>query len=211
MKKLILSAVAIAASLNLMAATKATVNITMSGENSTATLLLVESDNHTSALESGYDAPAAPGAAMYAYLGGNSLSKCWTNNLEEVEIRFAAAGTYTLTFSGVTGRALKFNDQTVGNGESMTVTVTAEEVGKAKIAIADAATPATPNICHRYGKLEVTGSNGMTVQVLNLDGTATSIADQVMATDNETINLSGLDAGKQYLVKWNGKELIIQL
>ncbi len=122
---------------------------------------------------------------------------------------------YTLTVTDVQGETLVFKDNVTGATYPMTEgaiiplsNITAETTTTFQIS---SAAPATPEICHRYGKLEVRGSNGMTVQVLNLDGSATSIADQTMATDNEVIDLSGLTAGQQYLVKWNGKELIIQM
>lgn len=65
------------------------------------------------------------------------------------------------------------------------------------------------SICHRYGKLQVTGSNGMTVKVLNLDGSATSIADTEIYSDYMVeIDLSGLAMG-YYMVELNGSIMYI--
>lgn len=65
-------------------------------------------------------------------------------------------------------------------------------------------------ICHRYGKLQITDCKGMTVKVLNMDGTATSIADTNITALYQEIDLAGLAAG-QYKVEWNSKTLIIDV
>ena len=213
MKKIILSVVALAASVNLMAAPTTTVNISMTSASSTATLLLVEDADHNATYENGYDAYAPVGAAMYAVLGTDQLSKVWTDNLDEVKIAFSTTEEVTLTFSGVTGRELKLWDGTqevtVANDGKMTFTPTAAMY----VTINDpAATPAEPNICHRYGKLEVYASDGQNVEILTQDG-KTSITTVAITADYQEIVLDDVLAGQAaeyYMVKWNGKELIIK-
>ena len=208
MKKMILSVVAIAASIGMMnAAPTATVNIKMTSANNTATLLLVESAEYSSAFDNGFDSPAAPGAAMYAVLGGNNLSKCWTNNLDEVKIAFNTTEEVTLTFSGVKGRTIKFWDgkqeKTAADGVTMTLTPTATTF----ITINDPkAAPATAEICHQYDKLTVNNAEGSTVEVL--DGTTSLVKKTISATDNEIdLTTLGLTKGNMYNVVWvNGEE-----
>jgi hypothetical protein len=50
----------------------------------------------------------------------------------------------------------------------------------------------------------------MTVKVLNMDGSATSIADVVISSYYQEIDLAGLAAG-QYKVEWNSQTLIIDV
>ena len=219
MKKLFASLLVLAATLNAFAITyTAKAKIVMkSGNGQSSTLYLIQSDDLTDGVNASYCGPIEMEGleiALYATYKGVNYESFGSKDLSELTygIKTNSSDSYTFTVSKVEGSETivwkdgEGNDHALTEGASWTMT-------KAQVAAGftteTAATPATPEICHRYGKLEVRGTAGQTVQVLNLDGTATSIADQVMATDNETIDLSGLAAEKEYLVKWNGKELII--
>ncbi|MBQ7191391.1 MAG: hypothetical protein IJS00_00765 [Paludibacteraceae bacterium] len=124
---------------------------------------------------------------------------------------------YTLTVTDQEGEVLIFKDNVTGATYPMTkgaiiplANVTAETI--TSFQVADAATPVEPNICHRYGKLEVYGSNRKSVEILSQNG-ATSIYTKVMTSDYQEINLADVLAGQTaeyFMVKWNGKDLIIK-
>ena len=128
------------------------------------------------------------------------------------------ATSVSFSFSDLVG-TLYLVDATDGSrtpivaGTPYNFTVAAGEVGTAindRFSISKLASIAT-EICHRYGKLQVTGSYGMTVKVLNMDGSATSIADTNITSDATVeIDLAGLAAG-QYKVEWNSQTLIIDV
>ncbi len=225
MKKLFISMLVLAASLNVMAeiTAKAKITLTATGTNKTDVVYLVQNSD----LNDGYNTGSCSlvpsldtkAVAFYVYYNNAEYISFGTKDLGEMTfgLKTNADTEYTLTVSQVGGtETLTMLDSNTSStfelteGATYNFTATANTTDNTRFHLAAAPVPATPEICHRYGKLEVRGSKGMTVQVLNLDGSATSIADQTMATDNEVIDLSGLTAG-QYLVKWNGKELIIQM
>ncbi len=225
MKKILMSFVAIASSVSLMALTPtATATITVTGTTSGSfdKVILVEStvDGFSAAFDNGYDAaqPDVNIPGIYAISGTERFASNFTNDLTDQALGFIS-GTdteYKITFSGVTGNTIKLYDKVTGTetvvdaANDYTFTAAANaRIDDRFVVNCSACAPAEPTICHRNDQLEVYNSNGMTVQVLNLDGSATSIADVAISTDSQTIPLADLAAG-QYLVKWNGKDLIIQ-
>lgn len=128
--------------------------------------------------------------------------------------------TYTLTFKLGNTNTETF---TFFDAEEMTTPITVTNGYSYTVTLGTATTSRTwindrfyinyipnPAICHRYGKLQITDCKGMTVKVLNMDGSATSIADTNITSLYQEIDLAGLAAG-QYKVEWNSQTLIIDV
>ena len=186
-------------------------------------LTIVEGDAFTPGYDSGSDADKIMNSGqtyninLYAVIPGHDLSMLATNDLTNIPLTFMSNATetdYTMTFSSVTG-TIKLYDAVTGTETVLANSGTYDFTCAANSTIADRFfinyVPAAPEICHRYGKLQVTGSKDMTVKVLNMDGSATSIADTNITTNSQVeIPLAGLAAG-QYKVEWNSQTLIIDV
>ncbi len=222
MKKLLVSLLVIAATMNVFAITytaKAKV-VMKSDDGQSSTLYLIQSDDLTDGVNASYCGPIdldGREIAIYAVFEGVNYESFGSKDISGLTYAFKTndSESYTFTVSKVEGTETIVWADAAGGTYSLTEGAT-WNMTKAQLAAglttSTASVVVTPEICHRYGKLEVRGSNGMTVQVLNLDGTATSVADTDITTDAEVdIDLDELTPGQQYLVKWNGKELIIQM
>ena len=201
---------------------KAVITISSVGGGSDV-MYLLEGTEYSSAYEAGKDVEKimntgqAYNVNLYAVLGGYNLSTVYTNDFTNVPLTFQSNTTetsYTMTFSDVTG-TVKLYDAVTGTETVLANSGTYNFTCAANTTIADRFyinyVPAAPEICHRYGKLQVTGSKDMTVKVLNMDGSATSIADTNITTNSQVeISLAGLAAG-QYKVEWNSQTLIIDV
>lgn len=187
-----------------------------------STLKLRECVDFSNAYDNGYDAENvnAGGVNVYSVLPqGNRWMNWYTNDLENTALGFTPEATsVTFTFATVTGTPLYLVDANDGSrtliteGGTYNFTVAAGEVGTQinnRFSISKLASIGA-EICHRYGKLQVSGSYGMTVKVLNMDGSATSIADTNITAAYQEISLAGLAAG-QYKVEWNSQTLIIDV
>ena len=199
----------------------AKIKIASASGNGNDAVTLIEGDTYTSAYESGSDAYKLMNDAndysinLYAVVGGDNLSIVATNDLSGTALTFESNKTetdYTMTFKNVSGTVKLFDAVTgtttiLANDGTYPFTCAANSKIEGRFVINYI--PVT-EICHRYGKLQVNGSVGMTVKVLNMDGSATSIADRVIASYSEEIDLAGLAAG-QYKVEWNSQTLIIDV
>ena len=206
----------------LNAANVAKITVTSTGGGSDD-LYIVEDTPFTPAYESGSDiekmmnSGQAYSINLYAVSAGKNLSMICTNDLTNTPLTFQSNTTetsYTMTFSNVSG-TVKLYDAVTGTETVLANSGTYNFTCAANTTIADRFfinyVPAAPEICHRYGKLQVTGSKDMTVKVLNMDGSATSIADTNITTNSQVeISLAGLAAG-QYKVEWNSQTLIIDV
>lgn len=191
-------------------------------DNSTGTdnLYVVEDDAYSAAYDDGMDAmkimnDGANAINLYAVLGGNNLQVCVTNDIANLPLTFKAASatSYTMTFSKVTGTvklydAVENTTTTLANNGTYTFTCAANATLADRFVINRPA-PAVPGICHYGDVLQVTGSNGMTVQINNMDDTQ-AIAPVAITSDSQDIDISGLTAGNQYKVVWNSQTLIIR-
>ena len=223
MKKILAVVVLSATTLVALAANTATakIKITSASGYGNDAVTLIEGTTYSAAYESGADAQKLMNDAnsysinLYAVVGGENLSVVATNDLSGTPLTFKSNATetdYTMTFTNVTG-TVKLYDAVTGtqtvlaNSGTYNFTCAANSTIAGRFVINYV--PVT-EICHRYGKLQVSGSMGQTVKVLNMDGTATSIADVVIASYYQEIDLAGLAAG-QYKVEWNSQTLIIDV
>lgn len=189
----------------------------------TSTLKIRECADFSNAFDNGFDVTNVntTGVNVYAVLPeGKRWSQWGTNDVEGAVIGFTPEATsVSFNFTTVEGPQLYLVDANDGSrtpivaGTPYNFTVAAGEVGTQinnRFSISKLASIGA-EICHRYGKLQVSGSYGMTVKVLNMDGSATSIADTNITTDATVeIDLAGLAAG-QYKVEWNSQTLIIDV
>lgn len=197
------------------AATTAKAKIAIAAtDNSTGTdnLYILEGDTYSDALDDGKDAVKimndGTGAInLYAVLGGNNLQMCYTNDITNLPLTFASstATAYTMTFSNVSG-TVKLFDAVTGTETVLANSGTYNFTCAANSTIADRFfinyVPAAPQICHRYGKLQVTGMKDTNVVVKNMDDSATSIGTVAITANYQEIDLAGLAAG-QYKVEYN--------
>ena len=205
------------------AATTAKVKITITSTGGGSDILyLLEGTDYSSAFEDGKDVDKIMNSGqtyninLYAVCGGHNLSMLYTNDLAETPLTFQSNETetdYTMTFSNVTGTVILYDQadnsyHTLANSGTYNFTCAANSTIANRFIINHA--PLAAGICHRYGKLQVSGSNGQSVAVKNMDDSATSIGTVAITADYQEIDLAGLAAG-QYKVEWNSQTLIIDV
>lgn len=222
MKKIFLSLLVLAATFNAFAidyTAKATLTLTDT-DGDACEIVIAQSDQTDISKYCAEMYMENRAIAIYVSANGKKYELYAANDLGELAFGImpkAGVTDYTLTVTDVEGETLIFKDNATGISYPMTegaiiplTNVTAETV--TTFQLTEAATPVEPNICHRYGRLEVYGSNGQSVEILSQDG-ATSIYTEVMTSDYQEINLANVLAdqtAEYFMVKWNGKDLIIK-
>ena len=185
-------------------------------------VLLVEDNTASAAYESGKDIMKlmnpnnGTNINLYAATTIGDLSSMVTDNLNNTALTFQSNATetsYTMTFSGIVGTVKLFDvvtgtETVLANSGSYNFTCAANSTIADRFFINYV--PAAPEICHRYGKLQVTGMKDTNVVVKNMDDSATSIGTVAITADYQEIDLAGLAAG-QYKVEWNSQTLIIDV
>lgn len=205
--------------MNVMAITyNAKAKITLTSSNSyTCDVTIAQSDDVSGFTGSEMNMDGRV-VAFYAMNGGVNYQTLRGNDLAALPfgLKTNADTDYTLTISNVSGtETLTMKDEVTGTVFDLTEGYVYNFTADAnQAAITNRfhlyVAPTTPEICHRYGKLQVSGSMGQTVKVLNMDGSATSIADTNITAAYQEISLAGLAAG-QYKVEWNSQTLIIDV
>lgn len=204
-----------AMTLTATAATTAKVKISISSVGGGAdALYLLEGTEYSAAFEDGKDVEKIMNSGqtyninLYALGAGKNLSMLYTNDLTNTPLTFQSNTTetaYTMTFSNVTG-TVKLFDAVTGTETVLANSGTYNFTCAANTTIADRFfinyVPAVPQICHRYGKLQVTGMKDTNVVVKNMDDSATSIGTVAITANYQEIDLAGLAAG-QYKVEYN--------
>ena len=210
---------ALAASAAVTSKAKITISSVGGGSDD---LYLVEGTDYTAGYDFGSDAEKIMNSGqtfninLYAVSGGTNYSMFCTNDMKELPLTFQSNQTetnYTMTFSYVEGTVVLYDQadnsyHTLANNETYNFTCAANSTIANRFIINHA--PLAAGICHRYGKLQVSGSNGQSVAVKNMDDSATSIGTVAITADYQEIDLAGLAAG-QYKVEWNSQTLIIDV
>lgn len=219
MKKLIVSMLVIAASMNMMAIdyiAKAKITLTGLTSNEVCAVTIAKSND-----------PSAPyycaeinmdyrNVALYAIASAKNYQIYVAADLASLPfgLKTYTDVNYSLTISNVEGtETLKMKDEVTGTVFDLTEGYVYNFTADAnQAAITNRfhlyVVPPTPEICHRYGKLQVSGSIGQNVVVKNMDDSATSIGTVAITADYQEIDLADLAAG-QYKVEWNSQTLII--
>ena len=192
----------------------AKIKIASASGNGNDQVTLIEGTTYSSAYESGADAYKLMNDAndysinLYAVIAGDNLSTVATNDLTNTPLTFKSNTTetnYTMTFKNVSG-TVKLFDAVTGTETVLVNDATYPFTCAANTTIADRFfinyVPAAPQICHRYGKLQVTGMKDTNVVVKNMDDSATSIGTVAITANYQEIDLAGLAAG-QYKVEYN--------
>lgn len=204
---------AMAMAVNAAVATKAKITVTSVGGGNDV-FIMYEDASYSAAYESGKDVMKLMNDAndysinLYASTTIGDLATIATNDLTNTPLTFKSNKTetsYTMTFSNVTG-TVKLFDAVTGTETVLANSGTYDFTCAANQTIADRFfinyVPAAPEICHRYGKLQVTGMKDTNVVVKNMDDSATSIGTVAITANYQEIDLAGLAAG-QYKVEYN--------
>lgn len=198
MKKIFVSLLIVAASLNAMATDFAVATLTLKGNTSLekGEVTLVKTDNSAA---SSFCAPLYMDqykVAIYA-INGSEKYQVWANaDLTNfpLGIKTYSDANYTITVSNVSGsETLSLYDAVTGQAIALTNGQTYEFAAAANSTIADRfiinyPMPAVPSICFNYNHLIVTGYAGSTLKVEKA-GVAV-VAEQTLASDNEDFDLS---------------------
>jgi len=212
MKKMILSLLAVAATMSAMAINynaKATITLT-SPNNKTSKLIIAESDELAAGLNNGYYAELnteGRDAALYVEYNGVKYMQFAAKSLDEMVLGTwfsddAQDGDYTLTVSGVSGTEtlkIKIGGETIELTSGTSKTLSRSALAAAGNMVNPA--PSVPGICHQNGKLEITAYKGANVQVVEYDdNTKVAVPATDITLDYQEIDLANVAAGKQYVV-----------
>jgi len=222
MKKLMASLLILAAAMNVMAITidaKAKITLKAIASNKTEAVYLIQSADLQDGLNTGY-CSLVPNldnkpVAIYAYYNNAEYATFGTKDLGALAfgLKTNADTEYQLIVSDVEGATLVMKDDAENATFNLTEGATYDFTAAANSTINNRfhlyIAPAAPGICHYGDVLQVTGSNGMTVQINNMDDTQ-AIAPVAITSDSQDIDISGLTAGNQYKVVWNSQTLIIR-
>ena len=218
MKKIMISLLMVAASLNAFAITytgKAKLTLTAANNESCA-IVIAESTDFSDGLNNGYYAEFNDegkdvqfyitfGGVKYAHFGSNPT----TMQDLQLGLKTNASTTYSLTASNVTGELrIKFAGVeytinaagTVFSDVALAASSVLPAAGDEANYVVNPSAPLVKDICFKYNKLELTKYDGATVEVF-ADGSATAALTQVVAGDAQfDIDLSALASGKYKVV-----------
>ena len=222
MKKIIMSLLVLAASMNAMAITyTAKAKLTLASNNGHNCVVTVAQSDELGSGVTSYCAEMNMEnrkIALYAFYGATNYQIFANNALGALPFGLLTneETSYTITVSNVAGtETLKMKDEVTGTVFDLTegyvynFTADASSTNTSRFHLYVA--PVAPEICHRYGKLQVSGSNGQSVAVKNMDDSATSIGTVAITADYQEIAVEGVLTPGQYKVEWNSKTLIIDV
>lgn len=211
MKKIFVSLLIVAASLNAMATDFAVATLTLKGNTSLekGEVTLVKTDNSAA---SSFCAPLYMDqykVAIYA-INGSEKYQVWANadlTSFPLGIKTYSDANYTITVSNVSGsETLSLYDAVTGQAIALTNGQTYEFAAAANSTIADrfVINKPVPGICFNYETLQITAYAGAQVELLNYADKASVMAPVTIAGNYQEIKLedvAGLVANTQYIVK----------
>lgn len=222
MKKIFISLLMVAATLNAMAVTytgKAKLTLT-SSDNKSCTLGIAESADLTDGLNDGYYAELNEEGReilFYVTYGGKKYQQFASSpaTMQDLQIgvKTNASTTYSMTASNVTGSLkIKFAgvEYTINaNGAvfsdvALAANSTLPAAGDEANYKVNPSAPAVPGICFNYETLQITAYAGAQVELLNYADKASVMAPVTIADNYQEIKLedvAGLVANTQYIVK----------
>jgi len=220
MKKIFVSLLVLAASLNIMATDYAVATLTLKGNTSLeqGQVTLVKTDNPAAA---SYCAPLYIDqykVVMYA-ISGSEKYQIWANaDLTNfpLGIKTYSDANYTITVSNVSGaETLSLYDAVTDQTIALTNGQTYEFTADANSTIADRfvinrPTPLVKGICFNYNVLTLTKYAGETVEVFPYGGTTAAMTQAIAADAATDVDLNALASGK-YLVKVGTEEYVIDV
>ena len=220
MKKIMISLLMVAASINAFAVTytgKAKLTLT-SSDNKSCALTIAESADLSDGLNNGYYAELneeGKDVQLYVSFGGKKYqifaSNAATMQDLQLGVKTNASTTYTLTASNVTGSlkikfaGVEYTIDAAGvvfSDLALAANSVLPAAGDEANYVVNPSAPAVPGICFNYEKLQITGYAGAQLEVLNYADKSSVFAETVSG-DNVEIDLEakGLTANTQYIVK----------
>lgn len=210
MKKIMLSLLAIAATVNVMAINvDAKAQITIEAGGVQSSLILIQSSDLNDGWNNGYcgeiyDLNELP-LALYIQHGGKNYASFGTKDLTANDIVLAAkdngAASYTITVSNATNTTplkLLFGAKEIPFVDG-TYTLTAAELAAAT-KVASAAAPAVQGICFNYNILTLTMYAGATVDVYPYGTTTAAVSATVAGDAPFDVDLNAQASGKYKVV-----------
>ena len=175
-------------------------------------IMMAEAPELSSGKDNGYDGPKNPIAGnlqMWVPTSFGDMGTFGTDNLEGTPITVQTIGDteYTFSFSGVSGRELKFIDYeadsifVITNTAEYKVTLTMNSTIADRFAIYK---PAAFQVCAYYDNVEITGNTGTDNIVITTLANDT-IVNVAPTLGVQTIDLSGKPAG-HYVLTVNGTQ-----
>lgn len=222
MKKIFISLLMVAATLNAMAVTytgKAKLTLT-SSDNKSCALTIAESADLSDGLNNGYYAELneeGKAVQLYVNYGGKKYQQFASSpaTMQDLQlgVKTNASTTYSLTASNVTGSfKIKFAgvEYTINaNGAvfsdvALAANSTLPAAGDEANYKVNPSAPLVPGICFNYETLQITAYAGAQVELLNYADKASVMAPVTIASNYQEIKLedvAGLVANTQYIVK----------
>lgn len=209
MKKIMITLLCVAATINAMAVTvTAKAKVTLQSSSAyTCDLYLVQATEYgaTSGTTMNMDGRKV---ALYGLNGTEKLQIVTANDLTDVKLGLLsdASTDYTLTVSNVEGEPLYIWDGTstsyaLTEGAVYNFTATASATDEARFVIKKAPLPTVKGICYTYNTLHLTKYDGATVDVYAKGATTPAIPQATVTGDLEfDVDLNALASG-MYFVK----------
>ena len=216
MKKIMISLLMVAATVNAMAAYTGMAKLTLtSSDNKSCDLIIAESEDFSDGLNPGYYAELneeGKEVQLYVEYGGKKYQQFASNAATMADLQLGiktnASTSYTLTASNVSGSApLKIRiagvEYSISAGMSEAIVLPASSVLPAAGDEADykvQPAPLAKGICFNYEKLELVKYNGAKVEVYAKDAVAPAVTANVPSDAKFAIDLSAQASGR-YSVK----------
>lgn len=215
MKKIFISLLMAAVTLNAMAADMSIAELTLTSEDhKSSTLIIAQSEDLNAGLNNGYYAELneeGKEVQLYVTYGGKKYEQFASNaaTMQDLQlgIKTNASTSYTLSASNVSGALkVKINgvEYTITDGMSEVITLAANSIlpaaGDEANYVVNPSAPLVQGICFNYNKLQLTKYDGATVEVF-ADGAATATrTENVVGDATYEIDLSNETAGKYKVV-----------
>lgn len=214
MKKIVLSLLTLAATMNIMAvnySAKATITLESQDSYESCQIILGQSDELPAGLTNGEYAEInldGRSVALYVELGGVKYQHLASNPATMTDLTLGAitdaATTYNLIISDVSGTEtmkLKIGTEEIDVvAGTRTITLTPNQTSGVAIGVVNPSAPLVQGICFKYNKLELTKYDGATVEVF-ADGVATAAVTDVVAGDaTYLVDLNAQASGKYKVV-----------
>ncbi len=217
MKKIMISLLMVAASLNAMAVTytgKAKLTLT-SSDNKSCTMTIAQSEELSAGLNNGYYAELnteGKEVQLFVSFGGVNYQQFASNaaTMKDLQLGIVtnASTEYTLTATGVVG-SLKImiggKQYDIVNGMNVALTLPANSnlpaTGDEAKYLVQPSAPAAPSICFNYNVLEISGHAGESLVIKKGNSEIENVSS---LPENYSKDLSG-ESGR-LVVNLNGKE-----
>ena len=219
MKKIFISLLVVAASLNAMAQTFSSMaQLTLkSSDNKSCSMIIAESADLSEGLNNGYYAELneeGKEVLLYVTYGGKKYQQFASNPATMVDLQLGAktnaSTTYSMTASNVTGSlkikfaGVEYTINAAGavfSDVALAANSTLPAAGDEANYVVNPSAPLVKGICYTYNTLHLTKYDGATVDVYAKGATTPAIPQATVAGDAEfDVNLNALASGMYKVV-----------